>query len=362
MMKHPRSWSALAAGLSALTVLALAGRAASAEGPRAPVSLQGAGATFPAPLYAKWVAVYNASEQGARVDYQPIGSGGGIKGITDRTIDFGASDAPLTEEQLGAAPGKLLHIPTVSGPVVLAYNLGDVRQLTLDGATLAGIYLGEITNWSDPKLAALNAGVRLPNLDIIVVHRSDGSGTSWIFTNYLSKVSPVWKTRVGNATSVKWPVGIGGKGNPGVAQEVKNTEGAIGYLELAYAESAKLHFAAQINRAGKPVRASVPSVVEAAANSAESIPEDLRITITDAPGDGSYPICGFTFLLIYEDLSYFNDANKARELVRFIYWCCHQGQEMAKDLQYARLPQALQKKVAEKLATVSFKGKPASAD
>jgi len=353
---------ALGASLSVLACLSFAGDAATPGLQEKPVALQGAGATFPAPLYTKWISEYNATAKTARVDYQAIGSGGGIKGITDRTIDFGASDAPLTDEQLGAAPGKLLHIPTVSGPVVLAYNLKNVKEMTLDGAALAGIYLGEITKWNDKKLAALNPGATLPDLDIIVVHRSDGSGTTWIFTNYLSKVSPAWKQRAGNATSVKWPAGIGGKGNPGVAQEVKQTEGAIGYLELAYAESAGLHFARQINRAGKPVLASIEGVVEAAANSATSVPEDLRLNITDAPGEKSYPICGFTYLLLYEDLSYFGNGAKARELLRFVHWCCHEGQEMAKDLKYARLPEALQKKLDEKLAGVIFKGKPALAD
>jgi phosphate transport system substrate-binding protein len=358
-MKTTRSFLAAKAAILVLTGLSWMGRADGVAGDQ--VTLQGAGATFPAPLYAKWLADYNAGHPGARVDYQAIGSGGGIKGITDRTIDFGASDAPLTEEQLRAAPGKLIHIPTVSGPVVLAYNLAGVKEITLDGAALAGIYLGEITKWNDPKLKALNSGNPLPDLDIIVAHRSDGSGTTWIFTNYLSKVSPAWSKKVGNATSVRWPVGIGGKGNPGVAQAVRNAEGAIGYVELAYAESAGLRFARQINHAGKPVRASIQGVVDAAANSASSLPEDLRISITDAPGDGSYPICGFTYLLVYEDLSYLRDAAKARELMAFLHWCVHEGQEMAKDLQYARLPAAIQAKVDEKLAGVIYEGKPASA-
>jgi phosphate transport system substrate-binding protein len=334
------------------------GRADGALAQGKQVQIQGAGATFPAPLYAKWVTEYNAGRKEVRVDYQPIGSGGGIKGITDRTIDFGGSDAPLTDEQVRAAPGTLLHIPTVAGPVVLAYNLEGVKDLTLDGGSLAAIYLGEIRKWNDRRLQAINPGVSLPDQDIIVAHRSDGSGTTWIFSNYLSKVSTAWMRRVGNATSIKWPVGIGGKGNPGVAQVVKNSAGGIGYMELAYAESAGLRYARQINRAGKPVQASIQGVVDAASLSDSAIPNDMRLSITDAPGDNSYPICGFTYLLLYEDLSYLKDSAKARELVRFVHWCCHEGQDMAKDLHYARLPSGIQAKADEILAGVTFDGKP----
>jgi phosphate transport system substrate-binding protein len=333
-------------------------RAEEALAQEKPIPVQGAGATFPAPLYAKWVTEYNSGRKEARVDYQAIGSGGGIKGITDRTLDFGGSDAPLTDEQLRAAPAKVLHIPTVAGPVVLSYNLAGVKELTLDGASVAGIYLGEIRKWNDRRLQALNPGVTLPDADIIVAHRSDGSGTTWIFTNYLSKVNPAWRKQVGNATSVKWPVGIGGKGNPGVAQAVKNTGGGIGYLELAYAESAGLPYARQINKAGKAVLASIQGVVDAAALSESAVPSDLRVSITDAPGDESYPICGFTYLLLYEDLSYLKDAAKARELVHFVHWCCHEGQDFAKDLHYARLPDVIQAKADELLGEVTFDGKP----
>jgi phosphate transport system substrate-binding protein len=348
---------------AAFTVVVLArpsfvGQAQGAPTQEKPIFLQGAGATFPAPLYAKWIADYNSGRKEVRVDYQAIGSGGGIKGITDRTVDFGGSDAPLTDEQLRAAPGRLLHVPTVAGPVVLSYNLAGVTGLTLDGATLAGIYLGEIRKWNDHRLQALNPAVSLPNADIIVVHRSDGSGTTWIFTNYLGKVSPAWRKQAGNATSVKWPVGIGGKGNPGVAQAVKNSAGAIGYLELAYAENAGLPYARQINKAGKPVQASIEGVVHAAAMSGSAIPSDLRLSITDAPGDESYPICGFTYLLLYEDLTYLKDGAKARELVRFVRWCCHEGQDSAKDLHYARLPEGIQEKGDEVLGRVTFDGKP----
>jgi phosphate transport system substrate-binding protein len=321
------------------------------------VTVQGSGATFPAPIYAKWIAAYNAKQTEAKIDYQPIGSGGGIKGITDRTVQFGGSDAPMSDEQLKAAPAKILHIPTVSGAVVMIYNLKGVENLKLDGNAIAGIYLGKITKWNDPILTALNPGVTLPDKDVIVAHRSDGSGTSWIFTNYLSKVSESWKKDVGNATAVKWPTGIGGKGNDGVSQVVQNTEGGIGYVEQAFAEKSKLAYATQINKAGKAVKASIEGIVEAAKHSADQVPDDMRISITDAAGDESYPICGFTYLLIYEDLSYLKDTKQAGELLKYIDWCEHDGQEMAKDLNYARLPAEMQKKVEEKLSKVVFDGK-----
>ncbi|MBI3828583.1 MAG: phosphate ABC transporter substrate-binding protein PstS [Planctomycetes bacterium] len=321
-------------------------------------SVQGAGATFPAPLYSKWIADFNGNNPNLKVDYQAIGSGGGIKGITDRTVQFGGSDAPLSDEQIKAVPAKILHVPMVSGPVVLVYNLKGIQDVKLDGAATAAIYLGEIKKWNDPQLAALNPGVALPDKDIIVAHRSDGSGTTWIFTNYLAKVSEKWKKEVGNETSVKWPAGIGGKGNPGVAQVVENSEGGIGYVELAYAESAKLPYATQINKAGKPVRASIESVVEAAKNSVSAFPEDMRVSITDATGDASYPICGFTYLLIYEDLSYLKNPQQAELLMKYVNWCVHDGQALAKDLNYARLPPEVQKKVEEKLAKVVCDGKP----
>src|SRR5258708_27627116 len=253
-------------------------------------SIQGAGATFPAPLYAKWIAAYNAAHPNVKVDYQAIGSGGGIKGITDRTVQFAGSDAPMTDDQLktAAANGKILHLPTVAGPVVLSYNLPGIKGLRLDGDTVAGIYLGKITKWNDPAVAKLNSGVALPATDIAVVHRADGSGTTWIFTNYLSKVSADWKKQVGNATSVKWPVGLAGPKNDGVAAQVKATEGAIGYLELAYAEKGGFEYATQINKAGKEVRASIDGVVAAAKNAVADFPADMRVSITNAPGDDSY--------------------------------------------------------------------------
>ncbi len=321
----------------------------------ASVELHGAGATFPAPLYAKWIAQYNTLSSSVKADYQAIGSGGGIKGITDKTVQFAGSDAPLTDEQLKAAPG-VLHLPTVAGPVVVVYNLPEAKNLTLNGDVLAEIFLGKITKWSDPKIAALNAGVQLPATDITVVHRSDGSGTTWIFTNYLSKVSADWKAAAGFATSLKWPTGLGGKGSDGVAQNVQNAAGSIGYAELAYAENAKLPYATMINKAGKPVRPTVESVIEAAKNSSD-FPDDLRLSITDAPGDGSYPISGYTYLLVYEDLSYLKNIDQATQIVTFINWGVHEGQAMAKPA-YAPLSPELQTKVEAKLKSVKFDGKP----
>lgn len=320
--------------------------------------LPGAGATFPAPLYTKWIAEYNGKNPQVKADYQAIGSGGGIKGITDRTVLFGGSDAPMTDEQLKAAPAKILHIPMVAGPVVMIYNVKGVENLKLDGEAVGKIFLGEIKKWNDPHLVKINPGVTLPDADIIVAHRSDGSGTSWIFTNYLSKVSEQWKKDVGNATSVKWPAGIGGKGNAGVAQVVSSQENSIGYVEMAFADTSKLAYATMINKAGKEVKASIEGVVEAAKNSVEEIPADFRVSITNAGGDATYPISGFTYLLVYEDLSYLKDATKAKELLGYIDWCVNDGQEFAKDLHYARLPAEMQKKVHEAVAKIVFDGKP----
>ncbi|HLX64299.1 MAG TPA: phosphate ABC transporter substrate-binding protein PstS [Planctomycetota bacterium] len=321
------------------------------------ISIQGAGATFPAPLYAKWIVAFNTANPNVKADYQSIGSGGGIKGITDRTVQFGASDGPMTDEQLKAAPAKILHLPTVSGPEVMIYNLPSVKEvLKLNGEVIAEMYLGTIKKWNDPKIAALNAGVALPDKDVVVAHRSDGSGTTWIFTNYLSKVSPEWKTKVGNATSVQWPVGVGGKGNEGVAAAAKGVEGGIGYVEMAYVEKSGLPYATQINKAGKPVRASVDGVVAAAKNSTE-VPEDMRVSITDAPGDESYSICGYTYLLVYEDMSYLKNQAQAEAVMKFIHWGLTDGQAMAKP-SYAPLSDELQKKVLEKLKTIMYDGKP----
>ena len=319
--------------------------------------IHGGGATFPAKLYAKWIQDYNAAQQAAKLDYQAQGSGFGITGITGRTIHFAGSDAPMTEKQEAAAPGKLLHLPTVAGPVVMAYNLTGVTELVLNGEIIAEMYENKITKWNDPKIVALNPSAKLPASDITVVHRSDGSGTTWIFTNYLNKISADWKSKVGNQTTVNWPTGLAGKGNDGVAGQIKNTEGGIGYLEIAYAESIKMPYAALVNKAGKTVKASIDGVNEAAKNSAAEIPDDFKISITNAPGDASYPIAGFTYIIVYQDLSYLKNKDLATEIVKFIQYGETKGQESAAP-NYAKLPDDLVKKVEEKIKTIVFDGQP----
>jgi phosphate transport system substrate-binding protein len=303
----------------------------------AQTTLTGAGATFPNPIYTKWFDAYH-QKTGVQINYQSIGSGGGIKQYTEGTVDFGASDGPMTVEQMTAVQGEVLHLPTVMGAVVLTWNvpaLGDT-QLKLDGATIADIFLGRITKWNDSRLAALNPGVRLPNADLIVVHRSDGSGTSYIFTDYLSKVSPEWKDKVGKATSVNWPVGLGGKGNEGVTQEVKQTEGTIGYVELIYAVANKLPYAQVKNLAGEYVVPSLGGVTAAAASAKFDKGTDFRVSITNAPGKDSYPISSFTWLLVRPKLK---DPAKSKALKDFLSWMLtDDAQQMATQLQYASLP------------------------
>jgi len=346
MLKGIRMLVSGAALLVAATVVQAAG-----------VQIQGAGATFPAPLYAKWIAAYNTANPAVKVDYQAIGSGGGIKGITDRTVQFAGSDAPMNADQEKNAPGKILHIPTVAGPAVIIYNLSAVKGLKLNNDVVAGIFLGEITKWNDAKLRALNAGVDLPDADIIVAHRSDGSGTSYIFTDFLAKASAKWKSSVGPAaTAVKWPVGLGGKGNDGVAAAVDNAEGAIGYVEFAYAKKKNLAYAIQINKAGNTVEPSIDNV-NAAAAAIKDFPADMKVSITDTNGTSAYPICGYTYILIYQDLSYL-PQEQAAAVVQYLNWCIHEGQDTAKDLGYARLAPDLQKKVEDELKTITFDGAP----
>jgi phosphate transport system substrate-binding protein len=301
--------------------------------------LTGAGATFPNPIYTKWFDSY-AKKTGVRINYQSIGSGGGIRQFTEGTVDFGATDGPMTDEQIAAVKGNVEHVPTVLGAVVVTYNLPALGNtpLKFDGSTLADIFLGRITRWNDPRIAALNAGVKLPASDIIVVHRSDGSGTSFIFTDYLSKVSSEWKSKVGSATSVEWPTGLGGKGNEGVTQQVKQSEGSIGYVELIYAISNGLPAAALKNAAGQYVEASLKSVTAAAsAAAAELDPEtDFRVSITNAKGVEAYPISSFTWLLVQMTPG---DSAKAEAIRKFLVWMLEpEAQRMAADLHYAPLP------------------------
>ena len=314
--------------------------------------INGAGATFPFPLYSKWFSQYNKLHPDIQINYQSIGSGGGIKQITERTVDFGASDAPLSDEQLQKASG-VQHIPTVMGAVVIVWNLPGVQQLRIAPETLANIYLGKVTKWNDAALKKDNPTAKLPDTAITVAHRSDGSGTTNIFTDYLSKVSPDWKSGPGKGTSVNWPAGLGGKGNEGVTGLVKQTEGAVGYVELAYANQNKLPTAELKSHDGQWVKASLESVSAAAAKAA--IPEDYRVSITDQPGDGAYPTAAFTYLLVYRDQQ---DAAKGSALLNFIWWAVHDGQKEAAALDYAPLPKPVVEKVEQTLKRMTVNGKP----
>ncbi len=311
--------------------------------------INGAGATFPYPLYSKWFDEYAKVDPSVRFNYQSIGSGGGQQQILAETVDFGASDGPMSEENLAKAPRKILHLPTVAGAVVVIYNLADSPKLKLDGAVLADVFLGKITRWNDPRVAALNPGVALPAQDLIVVHRSDGSGTSYIFTDYLSKVSRDWETRVGHNTSVKWPTGLGAKGNEGVAGQVKQLPGSIGYVELAYAHQNKLAFAEIRNSSGEFVTPSLASVTEALASA--EVPDDFRFSMVNPPGEKAYPVSGATWLLVYQQQK---DAAKGRKLVEFLNWAIKQGEGMASSLDYAPLPAGLQARVLERIQTIKF--------
>ncbi len=325
---------------------------------KAQLQFNGAGATFPAVIYSKWFDEYK-NLTGVQFNYQAIGSGGGIRQITEGTVDFGASDGPMTDQQLADVKAKqgvdVLHIPTVMGGIVLSYNLPSVsKKLRFDGQIVAGIYLGKITKWNDPRIAAINPGVDLPNKAILVAHRSDGSGTTFIFTNYLGKVSSEWKEKVGNNTSVNWPVGLGGKGNDGVAGLVKQTEGSIGYVELAYAVQNKLPYGLLKNKAGNFVDANFNTVTEAAAGAVKNMPSDLRAIITDSDGKNAYPISGFTWLLVYKDMK---DASKASALVKFLKWAMEKGESYASALYYAPLPKQVVNLCEKKIATITANGK-----
>jgi phosphate transport system substrate-binding protein len=351
MEKSAMRGTILRGGIS-LGLAALMGTGAAA----AQVSLTGAGATFPNPIYTKWFDAYN-KKTGVQINYQSIGSGGGIRQFTEGTVDFGASDGPMNDDQIAAVKGQVLHIPTVLGADVLTYNLPSLgtTKLKFDGQTIADIYLGKITSWSDKAIAKLNPGVKLPDEDIIVVHRSDGSGTTYIFTDYLSKISQEWQEKVGKATSVNWPVGLGGKGNEGVTQQVKQTEGAIGYVELIYALANNLPYATVKNAAGEFVDASPASVTEAAASAKFPPSTDFRVSITNAPGKGAYPISSFTWLLVRPDMK---DEAKAKAVKDFLKWMTtSEAQQMASQLKYAPLPAPVVKLIEAKLPTLKANGK-----
>jgi len=303
------------------------------------LQITGAGATFPNPIYSKWFAEYNKLHSNVQINYQPIGSGGGIRQVTEQTVFFGATDGPMTQAQLKAAPSALLHFPTVLGAVVPVYNIPGVSaELKFTGPLLADIYLGKITTWNDPAITKLNAGVKLPATDITVAHRSDGSGTTYIWVDYLSKTSPEWKSKVGVATSVNWPAGVGGKGNEGVAGLVTQTPGAIGYVELIYALQNKISYGSVQNMAGEFMKASVASVTAAAAAAAKQMPADFRVSITNAPGSGVYPISSFTWLLLYENPK---DKVQSKTMVDFMKWALTDGQKFCAGLGYAPLPAAV---------------------
>ncbi|MCM2323146.1 MAG: phosphate ABC transporter substrate-binding protein PstS [Oligoflexia bacterium] len=312
------------------------------------IQLNGAGATFPYPLYSKWFSEYGKVSPGVQINYQSIGSGGGIRQFTERTVDFGASDAPMTEEQLAKAGSPVIHVPTVLGAVVLTYHLPGIKKMNLSGAVIADIFLGKVTQWNDPSLTRLNPGVKLPAQPILVVHRADGSGTSAIFTDYLSKTSPEWKSKVGQGTALKWPVGLGGKGNEGVTGLVKQSPGAIGYVELIYAETNQLPYAAIQNKAGQTVLPSLKAVSAAAAGGLKRMPPDFRVSITDADGKDSYPISGFTYLLVHQTMP----GEKGRAFLKFLGWALKDGQKSAAAMHYAPLPAELVGKVEAKLKEI----------
>jgi phosphate transport system substrate-binding protein len=338
----------------ALLGLACGGNAGSGGG--GVVSLQGAGATFPNPLYQKWVSEYGKLHANIRIDYQSIGSGGGIKQIQAQTVDFGASDAPMSDADLKAAPGEILHIPTVLGAVVVTYNVASITQpLHFSPDVLADIFLGKIKKWDDARIKADNPGVSLPAADITVVHRAESSGTSFVFTDYLAKVSAEWKTAVGADKSPKWPVGQGGKGNEGVTGQIKNQPNTIGYVELAYAVQNKLPAALIKNAGGKFVEPSIDAVVAAAASASAQTPEDLRVSITNAAGENAYPISSYTYVLAYKDQK---NADKGKALVDYLWWGIHDGEQFAKDLQYAPLPAEIVKRAEAKINSITSGGKP----
>jgi phosphate transport system substrate-binding protein len=312
------------------------------------VALNATGATFPAPIYQKWFEAYHTAHPNVQVNYQALGSGAGIAQLTAGTVDFGASDMPLTDDMLGKFKVKILHFPTVIGAVVPTYNIpGVTGDLNFTQKALAGIYLGTITKWNDPEIAKANSGVKLPGDDIVVIHRSDGSGTSFIFSDFLSKVSPDWKSKVGTSASPSWPVGLGGKGNDGVMGLVKQTPDSIGYVELIYALSQKIPYGTVQNASGKFLKADLAGVTAAAAGAAKDMPADFRVSITDAPGAGAYPISSFTWLLIP---SKFDDAAKRDAVKAFLSWMLADGQGFNESLSYAKLPAAV---VAKEKAQIS---------
>ncbi|HXW83509.1 MAG TPA: phosphate ABC transporter substrate-binding protein PstS [Candidatus Binataceae bacterium] len=319
---------------------------------RADLLINGAGATFPYPIYSKWFDEYAKANPGIHFNYQSIGSGGGIRMYGNKTVDFGASDAPLTDAQIASVGGQVFHFPTVMGGVVVAYNIpGFSGDLKLTGPVIADIFSGKITKWNDPKIKDLNPGANLPDTDIVVCHRSDGSGTTYIFSDYLSKVSPAWAADPGKATALKWPTGLGGKGNEGVTALVQQTPGAIGYIELIYALNNNIPFAVIQNKSGNWVKASLEGVTAACAADGDKIPDDFRVSITDAPGADAYPISSMTYLLIYP---HYADKDKGEQIKKFLEWALHDGQSLAPALHYAPLPPTVVQREDAQINKITF--------
>jgi phosphate ABC transporter, phosphate-binding protein len=333
-----------------------AGGTASGSASSQSVALTGAGATFPYPIYSKWFADY-ATRTGVKINYQSIGSGGGIRQLSEGTVDFGASDSPMSDQELANAKGgAILHIPTVLGAVVITYNVpGATAPIKLTSKVIADIFSGRITKWSDTRITSLNAGATLPNSDILVVHRSDGSGTTFIFTDYLSRAVPAWNASTGRGKEVKWPVGLGAKGNEGVAGQVKQTPGSIGYVELAYAKQNNLPSAAIANRTGAFIIPTVEAVTAAAAGASQALPDstDYRISIANAPGASAYPISSFTWILVYKHQT---DSVKGKKLIDFLNWALTDGEKDAATLDYAPLPREMASRVKARLATIDLTG------
>jgi phosphate transport system substrate-binding protein len=336
-----RRWITLTFGL--ICTLAVAGPALGQ------MLINGAGAAFPYPIYSKWFDEYARVDPSVRFNYQSIGSGGGQKQILAQTVDFEASDGPMSDDNLSKAPGKILHLPTVAGAVVVTYNLPNNPALKLDGAVLADIFLGKVANWNDKRILELNPEYKLPSTEIVVMHRSDGSGTSYIFADYLSSVSPDWEKKVGRNTSVKWPTGLGAKGNEGVAGQVKQLPGTIGYVELAYAHQNRLPVAHLKNAAGNFVAPSLESITEALASA--KIPDDFRFSMVNPAGEKAYPVAGATWPLVYEQQK---DAAKGKKLVKFLNWALTRGEGMANALDYAPLPETLQARVLDRVKTIKY--------
>ena len=337
--------------MKALTLSLITGGSllAAQTGAFAQLLINGAGATFPFPIYSKWFDEYAKIDPSVRFNYQSIGSGGGQKQILAQTVDFGASDGPMSDDNLAKAPGKILHIPTVAGADVLTYNLPGNPKLKFDGPAIVDIFMGKITKWNDPKIQSQNQEVKLPDSDIVVVHRSDGSGTTYIWVDYLSSISPQWEKEVGRNTSVKWPLGLGAKGNEGVAGQIKQLPGTVGYIELAYAKQNHLTYAAVKNVAGNYVLPSIESITEALGTA--KVPDDFRFSMVNPPGANAYPIAGATWLLVYEQQK---DAEKGKKLVEFLNWALAKGEQMAASLDYAPLPANLQQRVLERVKTIKY--------